>query len=154
MRVLVIGGGGREQAIAWACRHHGHDVRLAAALGDASTDDTDLVFPGPEAAVADGVADECARRGLACFGPSAELARLESSKTWARELATSLGIPGPRFASFGDHDTAITWWRELDRDVVVKLDGLAAGKGVTGPDGDAATIDAIRATTGPFLLEE
>ena len=154
MRVLVIGGGGREQAIAWACRHHGHDVRLAPDLGDASADDTDLVFPGPEAALAAGVADECARRGIPCFGPTAELARLESSKTYARGLATSLGIPGPRFASFDDHDAAIAWWRELDRPVVVKLDGLAAGKGVTVPDGDAATIEAIRSISGPFLLEE
>jgi phosphoribosylamine--glycine ligase/phosphoribosylaminoimidazole synthetase len=154
MRVLVIGGGGREQAIAWACRHHGHDVRLAPDLGDASPDDTDLVFPGPEAALAAGVADECARRGIPCFGPTAELARLESSKTYARDLATSLGIPGPRFAAFDDHDAAIAWWRELDRPVVVKLDGLAAGKGVTVPDGEAATIEAIRSTSGPFLLEE
>ena len=158
MRVLVIGGGGREQAIAWACRHHGHVVRLAPDLGDASADDTDLVFPGPEAALAAGVADECARRGIACFGPTAELARLESSKTYARELATSLGIPGPRFASFDDADSAIAWWHELDRPVVVKLDGLAAGKGVTVPDGDTATIEAIRVASssgnGPFLLEE
>ena len=154
MRVLVIGGGGREQAIAWACRHHGHDVRLAADLGDASSEDTDLVIPGPEAALVAGVADECARRGIACFGPTAQLARLESSKSWARELATSLGIPGPRFASFDDHDDALAWWRDLGRAVVVKLDGLAAGKGVVVPDGDAATIEAIRATTGRFLLEE
>ena len=154
MRVLVIGGGGREQAIAWACRHHGHDVRLAPDLGDASAADTDLVFPGPEASLAAGVADECARRSLPCFGPTAELARLESSKTFARELATSLDIPGPRFASFDDHDAAIAWWRELDRPVVVKLDGLAAGKGVSVPEGEAATIEAIRATSGPFLLEE
>ncbi len=154
MRVLVIGGGGREQAIAWACRHHGHDVRLAPDLGDASPDDTDLVFPGPEAALVAGVADECARRGIPCFGPTAELARLEASKTYARELATSLGIPGPRFAAFDDHDAAIAWWRELDRPVVVKLDGLAAGKGVTVPDGEAATIEAIRSASGPFLLEE
>ena len=154
MRVLVIGGGGREQAIAWACRHHGHDVRLAPDLGDASPGDTDLVFPGPEAALVAGVADECARRGIPCFGPTAELARLEASKTYARELATSLGIPGPRFAAFDDHDAAIAWWRELDRPVVVKLDGLAAGKGVTVPDGEAATIEAIRSTSGPFLLEE
>jgi phosphoribosylamine--glycine ligase/phosphoribosylaminoimidazole synthetase len=154
MHVLVIGGGGREQAIAWACRHHGHDVRIAADLGDASSEDTDLVIPGPEAALVAGVADECARRGIACFGPTAQLARLESSKTWARELATSLGIPGPRFASFDDHDDAIAWWRDLGRAVVVKLDGLAAGKGVVVPDGDAATIEAIRATTGRFLLEE
>ena len=98
MRVLVIGGGGREQAIAWACRYHGHDVRLATDLGDVSPGDTDLVFPGPEAALVAGVADECARRGIPCFGPTADLARLESSKTFARELATSLGVPGPRFA--------------------------------------------------------
>ncbi len=154
MRVLVIGGGGREQAIAWACRYHGHDVRLAPDLGDASTDDTDLVFPGPEAALVAGVADECVRRGIPCFGPTAELARLEASKTYARDLATSLGIPGPRFAAFDDHDAAIAWWRELDRPVVVKLDGLAAGKGVTVPDGEAATTEAIRSTSGPFLLEE
>ena len=154
MRVLVLGGGGRERAIAWACRHHGHDVRLAPDLGDASPGDTDLVFPGPEAALVAGVADECARRGIPCFGPTAELARLEASKTYARELATSLGIPGPRFAAFDDHDAAIAWWRELDRPIVVKLDGLAAGKGVTVPDGEAATIEAIRSTRGAFLLEE
>ena len=154
MRVLVIGGGGREQAIAWACRHHGHEVRLAPELGDASPSDTDLVFPGPEAALVAGVADECARRSIPCFGPPAALARLESSKAWAREVATSLAVPGPRFASFDDHDSAIAWWRELGRPVVVKLDGLAAGKGVAVPDSDAATIDAIRATTGRFLLEE
>jgi phosphoribosylamine--glycine ligase/phosphoribosylaminoimidazole synthetase len=127
---------------------------MASELGDASPDDTDLVFPGPEAALVDGVADECMRRGIPCFGPTADLARLESSKTWARELATSLGIPGPRFASFDDHDAAIAWWRELGRPVVVKLDGLAAGKGVTVPDGDDATVAAIRSTSGAFLLEE
>src|SRR6056297_1809688 len=154
MRVLVIGGGGREQAIAWACRHHGHDVRIATELGHASGDDTDLVIPGPEAALVAGVADECARRNIACFGPTAELAQLESSKTYARELATALGIPGPRFASFDDAGAAIAWWRELDRPVVVKLDGLAAGKGVTVPEGEAATIEAIRSVSGPFLLEE
>jgi phosphoribosylamine--glycine ligase/phosphoribosylaminoimidazole synthetase len=154
MRVLVIGGGGREQAIAWACRHHGHDVRLAQDLGDASPADTDLVFPGPEAALAAGVADECVRRGIPCFGPTAELARLESSKAFARELATSLGIPGPQFAAFDDHDAAIEWWRNLDRPVVVKLDGLAAGKGVAVPDGEAATLEAIGTATVPFLLEE
>jgi len=156
MRVLVIGSGGREQAIAWACSHHGHDVRLAPDLGDATADDTDLVIPGPEAALVDGVADECARRGLACFGPTAKLARLEASKSYARELADSLGIPGPRNASFEDAAAAVSWWRDLDAPVVVKLDGLAGGKGVTVPDGDPATIAAIEdaAATGSFVLEE
>jgi phosphoribosylamine--glycine ligase/phosphoribosylaminoimidazole synthetase len=156
MRVLVIGSGGREQAIAWACRHHGHDVRLAPELGNADTADTDLVFPGPESALVDGVADECARRGVPCFGPTAALARLESSKSYARELADSLGIPGPRSARFDDAGAAIDWWTQLDRPVVVKLDGLAGGKGVTVPDGPAATRTAIEAaaSVGPFLLEE
>jgi phosphoribosylamine--glycine ligase/phosphoribosylaminoimidazole synthetase len=156
MRVLVIGGGGREQAIAWACGLHGHEVRLAPSLGDAGPADTDLVIPGPEAALVDGVADECRRRNLPCFGPTAELARLESSKSYARDLAASLGIPGPVFARFDRADDAVRWWRELDRPVVVKLDGLAGGKGVTVPDDEAATLRAIDAAalTGPFLLEE
>jgi phosphoribosylamine--glycine ligase/phosphoribosylaminoimidazole synthetase len=156
MRVLVIGSGGREQALAWACRHHGHDVRVEHDLGDASTADTDLVIPGPEAALVAGVADECARRGLACFGPTAALARLEASKSYARELAARLGIPGPAFAAFDDAATATSWWRELGRPVVVKLDGLAAGKGVRVPTGEAETLDAIAAaaSVGPFVLEE
>ena len=156
MRVLVIGGGGREQAIAWACSHHGHDVRLGDELGEATTADTDLVIPGPEAALVDGVADECARRGIACFGPTAALAQLEASKSHARRLADSLGVPGPRNARFDDVDAAVAWWHELDAPVVVKLDGLAGGKGVTVPDDAAATTAAIEAAaaTGPFVLEE
>ncbi|MGH9135158.1 MAG: phosphoribosylamine--glycine ligase, partial [Ilumatobacteraceae bacterium] len=70
MRVLVIGTGGREQAIAWACRRHGHSVDLAGELGATTPATADLVVVGPEAALAGGVADECARRGIACFGPS------------------------------------------------------------------------------------
>jgi len=156
MRVLIIGSGGREQALAWACRHHGHDARVERDLGDASTNDTDLVIPGPEAALVAGVADECARRGLACFGPTAALARLESSKSFARELAERLGIPGPAFAAFDEAAAATSWWHELGRPVVVKLDGLAAGKGVTVPTGEAETLAAIAsaAAVGPFVLEE
>lgn len=162
MKVLVLGGGGREQTIAWACRRSGHDVRLAADLGDASREDTDLVIPGPEAVLVAGAADEAARRGIPCFGPTAALAALEGSKGYARQLAHDLGIPGPRFARF-DPATSSTivedarrWWRELGCQVVVKLDGLAAGKGVVVPDSngetDAAIIEA--AAAGAFVLEE
>lgn len=162
MRVLVLGAGGREQAIAWACRRHGHEVRLAADLGDASADDTDLVIPGPEAALVAGAADESSRRGLPCFGPTAELAQLEASKGFARDLATRLGIPGPAYARFDPAsaervvDDAIAWWSDLGRPVVVKLDGLAAGKGVVVPNSDAETRQAIldSAAAGPFVLEE
>jgi phosphoribosylamine--glycine ligase/phosphoribosylaminoimidazole synthetase len=131
-------------------------VRIEADLGGASTDDTDLVIPGPEASLVAGVADECARRGIPCFGPTADLARLESSKSFARELATSLGIPGPAFGHFDDAEKATAWWNDLARPVVVKLDGLAAGKGVTVPSNAAETVAAITAAAGvgSFVLEE
>ncbi|MEP1124387.1 MAG: phosphoribosylamine--glycine ligase [Ilumatobacter sp.] len=162
MRVLILGGGGREQAIAWACRRSGHDVRISPELGDASSTDTDLVIPGPEAALVAGAADECAVRGIPCFGPTAELAKLEGSKGYARRLASDLGIPGPVFARFDPStssqivDDARAWWRELGRPVVVKLDGLAAGKGVVVPDSDGETDAAIidAASAGAFVLEE
>ena len=158
LRVLVLGGGGREQAIAWACRQHGHDVRLAADLGDASVDDTDLVIPGPEQVLVDGAADECARRGIPCFGPTSELAQLEASKSWARRIATDLAIPGPRWMRFEGPDAtadATAWWRDMGADVVVKLDGLAAGKGVAVPSSERETTAAIEAAgEGPFVLEE
>lgn len=158
----MLGSGGREQAIAWACRRHGHEIRLAGDLGDASVDDTDLVIPGPEAILVAGAADECARRGIPCFGPTAQLAQLESSKGFARDLATDLAIPGPAYARFDPTraervvDDAIAWWSELDRPVVVKLDGLAAGKGVAVPGTDAETRRAIidASSSGPFVLEE
>lgn len=162
MRVLILGGGGREQAIAWACRRFGHEVRLAADLGDASPADTDLVIPGPEAALVAGAADECAARAIPCFGPTAELARLEASKGYARQLADDLAIPGPAFARFDPAasetivEDARVWWRDLGRPVVVKLDGLAAGKGVVVPDSDGETDAAIidAASAGAFVLEE
>ena len=156
MRVLVIGSGGREQAIAWACRRHGHETSLLPELPTLESEQPDLVIPGPEAALVAGVADECAARGIPCFGPTAELARLESSKSYARELAANLGIPGPAYARFesNERDAAIEWYRQAGHPVVVKLDGLAAGKGVTVPDTDDETIAAIRATTGPFVVEQ
>jgi phosphoribosylamine--glycine ligase/phosphoribosylaminoimidazole synthetase len=156
VRVLVVGSGGREAAIAWSCRRSGHDATLADELGATTADDVDLVIVGPEGALVAGTADECARRGIPCFGPTAALADLEASKGTARELASRLGIPGPCFERFEVADEAIAWFRELGRPVVVKLDGLAAGKGVVVPDGDGRTIEAIRATAakGPFVLEE
>jgi phosphoribosylamine--glycine ligase/phosphoribosylaminoimidazole synthetase len=159
--VLVIGTGGRESAIAWACSRHHHEVSTVPFTADSDveqldTDGIDLVIVGPEAALVAGVADECARRGVPCFGPTAALARLESSKGWARELAHGLGVPGPEFERFSSADEAIAWFAEFDRPVVVKLDGLAGGKGVLVPEGHEATLDAIRSTAahGPFVLEE
>ena len=154
MRVLVIGSGGREAAIAWACGRHGHAVRIAADLP--SPIDADLVIVGPEAALVAGVADRCADEGVPCFGPTAGLARLESSKGFTRTLAQTLGLPSPAFHMSSSVDEALTWWRAFGKPVVVKLDGLAAGKGVIVPDTAEDTETAIRELLeqGPIVLEE
>ena len=158
MRVLVIGSGGREHAIAWACEQHGHTVTMSAELGEVTADDVDLVIPGPESVLVAGIADECSFRKIPCFGPTSKQARIESSKGFSRQLAAGLGVPGPRYERFEENDeqAAITWWREFGRPVVVKLDGLAAGKGVIVPTSDEETEAAIRSTAvlGPFVLEE
>ena len=154
MNVLVIGSGGREAAIAWACREHGHEVTTAHTLAPDAV--PDLVIVGPETALAEGVADECRRRRVPCFGPTADLARVESSKGYARELATTLGLPSPRHLATSSCDEATSWWRALGADVVVKQDGLAAGKGVIVPASDDETLDAIVSLSalGPIVVEE
>jgi len=156
MRVLVVGSGGREAAIAWACQQHGHEVSIESAF-DADRDaDVDLVIVGPEAALLAGTADQCAAAGVPCFGPTTSLVRLESSKGFTRALAQQLGIASPRFFRTDDHHEAIKWWRSIEAPVVVKLDGLAGGKGVIVPDTPAETDAAIRtlAAQGPIVLEE
>ncbi len=154
MRVLVIGGGGRESAIAWACRRRGHHVEVHADLP--AHPQADLVIVGPEAALVAGVADRCAQLHIPCFGPSASVARLESSKGFTRTLAATLGLPSPAFHLSSSAEEAVGWWRTFAKPVVVKLDGLAAGKGVIVPDGDAETVAAINelVAQGPIVLEE
>jgi phosphoribosylamine--glycine ligase/phosphoribosylaminoimidazole synthetase len=157
VNVLVIGSGGREAAIAWACRHHGHHVEVADVLP--LEPHADLVIVGPEASLVNGVADRCAELHIPCFGPTASLAKLESSKGFTRMLAGRLGLPSPAYHLSSSAEEAIAWWREFGKPVVVKLDGLAAGKGVIVPEGadlDAATEAAIRELVehGPIVLEE
>lgn len=161
MHVMILGSGGRERALAWSCERSGHRVTLSPTLEDAlnSGVPADLVIPGPEQLLVDGVADRCRALGIPCFGPTAELTRWESSKSWAREMADHLGIPGPASAQFhpdqpGQIEAAIRWWRDSGHQVVVKLDGLAGGKGVTVPVDDDETITAIRSASELFLLEE
>ena len=150
----MIGSGGREAALAWACRRHGHDVAIAASLAPNAR--ADLVIVGPETALADGVADECKRRRIPCFGPTADVARLESSKRFAREMATTLDIPSPRHFATTWIDAACGWWRSLGAPIVVKQDGLAAGKGVVVPADDRETVEAITTLCGlgPIVVEE
>jgi phosphoribosylamine--glycine ligase len=172
MRVLVAGSGGREHALVWKiARSPLVDLVLAAPGSDAMAADAtcfpdveagdaaglvriaqqesaDLVVIGPEDPLADGVADVLRDAGLAVFGPSKAAARLEGSKSFARQFMARHGIPQPGFARFADLDAALAHVQELGGPCVVKADGLAAGKGVAVCDGPEAAIAALREIMG------
>ncbi|MGO8686319.1 MAG: phosphoribosylamine--glycine ligase [Candidatus Dormibacteria bacterium] len=155
MRVLVVGSGGREHALAWACARHHSNPEILCAPGNAGTAElgtnvavsvtdgraiarlarereVDLVIVGPDAALAAGVADACDEAGVPVFGPSAEASRIEWSKAHAKRLMDGAGVPTARWRS-GDGTSRgelVDFVLQLDGRCVVKADGLAAGKGV------------------------
>jgi len=151
--VLLVGGGGREHALAWKLAQSPRLDRLIAAPGnpgiaaharcvavrDTAIDDLvalaqrerpDLVVVGPEAPLALGLADRLRAAGFAVFGASAAAARLESSKAFAKDLMARHGVPTARYRTFHDVAAARRYCRERGVPLVVKADGLAAGKGV------------------------
>jgi phosphoribosylamine---glycine ligase len=154
-RVLVLGSGGREHALAWACARDRDDVELICAPGNGGTDaiaenvpldvtdapavarlaserGVDLVVIGPDAAAAAGVADACAAAGIVVFGPSAAAARIESSKSFAKQVMADATIPTARWMAGGRDDLAalLAFVDDLGGRCAVKADGLALGKGV------------------------
>ncbi len=154
MRALVVGGGGREHALAWGLAADPAMERVVAAPGNpgiaqvaecvpvpiddldglvklAADEAVDLVVVGPEAPLVAGLADRLRERGIATFGPDAAAARLEGSKAWAKSVMESGGIPTARSGTFTDLAAASAYVDELGGRAVVKADGLAAGKGVT-----------------------
>ena len=155
MRILVVGGGGREHALCWALSQNPTVDRIYAAPGNAGIrevatlvpvssgdvtglvefaerESIDLTVVGPEAPLVAGLADEMQSRGMAVFGPTRDAAQIEGSKAWARWLCDRHGIPAPRWAAFEAMAPALEFLKELgDPPYVVKADGLAAGKGVT-----------------------
>ncbi len=170
MNILLVGAGGREHALAWKIAQSPQLTRLVlapgsdgmAALGErravAATDvdglvalaaevAADLVVVGPEAALAAGLADRLAQQGIACFGPTAAAARIESSKAWMKALAARAGLPTARHAVFADAGEAKAALGGFDPPYVVKADGLAAGKGVviaaTHAEAEAAVDDML-----------
>jgi phosphoribosylamine--glycine ligase len=167
MKVLVVGGGGREHALAWLLARSPIVGELVAAPGNAGIasvarcvpidandisavvalaerERVDLTVVGPEAPLVAGLADELAARGLAVFGPSRAAARIEGSKAWAKDLLTRHGIPTARAGTFATLGPAAAFVDDLGGRAVVKADGLAAGKGVTvALDRDAA-MSALR----------
>jgi phosphoribosylamine---glycine ligase len=153
MRALIVGGGGREHALAWKLRKDQPSIEIIAAPGNpgiaalgrcvaVSGDDTaaivqlatkdkpDLVVIGPEAPLAAGLADALRSAGIPVFGPSRAAARIESSKAFAKALMREAGVPTARATRCVDAAAAKRAVRELGAPVVVKASGLAAGKGV------------------------
>ena len=153
MKVLVVGSGGREHALAWRLKQSHRVTELLAAPGNAGTaglginlpvSDTDvegivsaskdlavdLVVVGPEIPLALGLSDLLRAAGIPAFGPSKAAARLESSKSYAREVLDAASVPGPEYQVFQSVGAAYEYVDRHDRPLVVKADGLAAGKGV------------------------
>ena len=153
MNILVLGGGGREHALAWAVMQNPKCDRLIVAPGNAGiaaiaecasldiengakmvecaeANAIDLVIVGPEAPLAAGVADDFRAAGFKVFGPSREAARLESSKRFTKEVCDAAGVPTAAWARFTEAAPARAHIRERGAPIVVKADGLAAGKGV------------------------
>lgn len=170
--VLLVGGGGREHSLAWKLAQSPGLGRLVAAPGnpgiaaharcvpvkDTAIDDLvalaqrerpDLVVVGPETPLAMGLADRLRAAGFAVFGGGAAAARLESSKAFAKDLMARHRIPTARFGTFRDLESARAYCRELRAPLVVKADGLAAGKGViicrSLEEADAALAQCLQA---------
>jgi phosphoribosylamine--glycine ligase len=186
MNVLVVGGGGREHALCWKLAQSAGLTRLAAAPGNpgiarhaacvaVSIDDhdglvrlaererADLVVVGPEGPLVAGLADRLRDKGFAVFGPGTAAAALEGSKAFAKDLMARAGIPTARHATFTDPARARAFCRELGAPVVVKADGLAAGKGAivcaTLDEADAAVARCMErrefgAAGGTVVVEE
>ncbi len=175
MKVLIVGGGGREHALAWKAAQSSKVERVYVAPGNAGTarerktenvdvsvEDIDgllriaerqaveLTIIGPEAPLVAGVVDAFQAAGRLCFGPSKVAAQLEGSKAFTKDFLARHGIPTAAYSSFTDLDEATAYIRKSAMPLVVKADGLAAGKGVT----VAQTIDEAIATAQAMLSGE
>ena len=169
MNILVLGGGGREHAISWAlaksprCTElyvapgNGGTANIARNVKDLNAEDSqavlafaqahniELVVIGPEAPLVAGVADVLREAGIPVFGPDAQGAQLEGSKTYSKRFMDANGIPTARYQSFTDAASARAYCEELGAPLVVKADGLAAGKGVVVAETLDMALDAVEA---------
>ena len=172
MRVLVIGSGGREHALAWALSASPLLTKLWVAPGNPGTaliaenvgisaihterlvqfardNGIDLVVPGPEGPLVAGLADAMAEAGIRCIGPTAAAARLEGSKAFAKQLCDDAAIPTALWEEFTDAEEAREFIRRRGAPVVVKADGLASGKGVV----VAATVEEAEAALDAIMRD-
>lgn len=154
MKVLIVGSGGREHALAWKCAETADEVIVAPGnagtareqrvrnvvvssddieglISLAKSEDVDLTIVGPEAPLVAGIVDRFESAGLPCFGPSAKAAQLEGSKAFTKEFLDRHAIPTAGYRNFTELEPALDYIREQGAPIVIKADGLAAGKGVT-----------------------
>ncbi|KAJ2836292.1 hypothetical protein FBU31_001404 [Coemansia sp. 'formosensis'] len=172
VNVLVLGGGGREHALAWALSKSARVSKVFVAPGNGGTaaaggkisnvaighsksdfpalvefaqsHNIGLVVPGPEQPLVDGVADVFKRVGIATFGPSAKAARMEGSKAFSKDFMKKHGIPTAAYGNFSDYEQACAYVRDVTFDVVIKASGLAGGKGVLLPRSKEEALAALR----------
>jgi phosphoribosylamine---glycine ligase len=170
MKVLIVGGGGREHALAWKCASAPRVTEVLVAPGNAGTateprvrnvevgaediaglarlaiaERVDLTIIGPEAPLVAGVVDTFTAAGLRCFGPTQAAAQLEGSKAFAKEFLRRHGIPTARSATFTREGFDAAWVRKQKTPLVVKASGLAAGKGVVIAASSAEALAAAEA---------
>ncbi len=162
VNVLVVGSGGREHALGWKIAQSPKVDNVFYAPGNGGTtnninipyedieglarfakENNCVTVVGPEAPLSKGIVDEFEKKGLRIFGPSKSAAQLESSKVWAKNFMKRNGVLTARFEVFDDAKKAIEYARQVDYPLVVKADGLAAGKGVIVCNTTNETIDAI-----------
>jgi phosphoribosylamine---glycine ligase len=166
MRVLVVGSGGREHALAWKLAASPQVERVFTAPGNAGTAELgenlqlavsdfdglaaaavdrgiDLTVVGPEAPLVDGIVDHFRARGLVIAGPDHAAARIEGSKSWAKEIMNAAGVPTARAQVFTDYEKARDAALDMSLPIVVKADGLAAGKGVVVAQSHQEAVDAL-----------
>ena len=169
MQVLIIGGGGREHALAWKVAQSPRVAKVFVAPGNAGTAleakienvpiaaeavaelaafaqarHIALTIVGPEAPLVAGIVDTFQAAGLPCFGPSRAAAQLEGSKAFAKDFLARHRIPTAAYGNFTDVDAAIAYIREQGAPIVVKADGLAAGKGVILAQTEEEAVAAVR----------
>jgi phosphoribosylamine--glycine ligase len=177
MKILIVGGGGREHALAWKCAQSPTVSEVLVAPGNAGTElepgvrnvpigaediDTllqlataekiDLTIIGPEVPLVAGIVDKFQEKGLRCFGPSAAASQLEGSKAFTKDFLKQHNIPTADYRNFDALEPALEYIREQGAPIVIKADGLAAGKGVivaqTLAEAEAAATDMLG--TGTF----
>ena len=177
MKILVIGSGGREHALAWKLRQSPRVSEVIVAPGNAGTalepgvrnapvalndidgllrlaqrEDVALTVVGPEAPLVDGLVDRFRNEGLRCFGPRKIAAQLEGSKAFAKDFLVRHNIPTARHAAFDELNQALAYVRARGAPIVIKADGLAAGKGVVVALTLADAEQALRDMLGAHML--